>query len=79
MAMRVELVKEHAMKKNEVLDKLFLAAAQDPRSVRATLKIEKTDGSARVEREFLVDARVITRLTDLLQALDDDAMRRSGD
>jgi hypothetical protein len=68
------------MTKNEVLDKLFLAAAQDPRSVRATLKIEKTDGSEGVEREFLVDARVITRLTDLLQALDDDAMPlgRSG-
>ena len=28
----------------EILDKLFLAAAQDPRSVRATLKIERVAG-----------------------------------
>jgi hypothetical protein len=58
--------------KNELLDKLFLAAAQNPLSVRATLKIEKIDGSEGFEREFLVSKRVMTRLADFLQALEDD-------
>jgi hypothetical protein len=64
---------EYRTFKNELLDKLFLAAAQNPASVRAMLKIEKVDSSEGVETEFLVNGRVMTLLHDLLQAVEDDA------
>jgi uncharacterized protein (UPF0371 family) len=43
--------------KNEILDKLFLAAAQNPRAVLATLKIERIEGPESFETQFLVDRR----------------------
>jgi hypothetical protein len=56
-----------------VLDQLFNAARENPAAVRAMLTIEMVNNpDPHFEREFLVDARVMTLLHDLVQALEDD-------
>ena len=55
----------------DVLDKLFQSAATEPRSVIATLTIEGGE-AGRFEMEFVVNKRVMTRLTDFIREIEDD-------
>lgn len=55
----------------KILDQLFESAATKPRSVTAKLLIEGGD-AGHYEMEFVVNQRVMTRLTDFIRELDDD-------
>ena len=51
--------------RQDILDKLFLASQEPGKRVVATLIIDGGD-VGKLEASFLVDRRIMTRLTDLL-------------
>jgi len=56
------------------IDKLFLASQEPEKRVVATLIIDGGD-VGKVEASFLVDRRIMTRLTDLLDNIVEDQLR----
>jgi hypothetical protein len=60
--------------RQDILDKLFLASQEPGRRVVATLIIDGGD-VGKVEASFLVDRRIMTRLTDLLDNIVEDQLR----
>jgi hypothetical protein len=60
--------------RQDILDKLFLASQEPGKRVVATLIIDGGD-VGKVEASFLVDRRIMTRLTDLLDNIGEDQLR----
>jgi len=60
--------------RQDILDKLFLASQEPGKRVVATLIIDGGD-VGKVEASFLVDRRIMTRLTDLLDNIREDQLR----
>ena len=67
----------HRMEKSirqDILDKLFVASQEHGKRVVATLIIDGGD-AGKLEASFLVDRRIMTRLTDLLDNIGEDQLR----
>ena len=60
--------------RQDILDKLFLASQEPGKRVVATLIIDGGD-VGKLEASFLVDRRIMTRLTDLLDNIREDQLR----
>jgi len=60
--------------RQDILDKLFLASQEPGKRVVATLIIDGGD-VGKLEASFLVDRRIMTRLTDLLDNIVEDQLR----
>ena len=60
--------------RQDILDKLFLASQEPGKRVVATLIIDGGD-VGKVEASFMVDWRIMTRLTDLLDNIVEDQLR----
>ena len=60
--------------RQDILDKLFLASQEPGKRVVATLIIDGGD-VGKVEASFLVDRRIMTRLTDLLDNIVEHQLR----
>jgi hypothetical protein len=60
--------------RQDTLDKLFLTSQEPGKRVVATLIIDGGD-VGKVEASFVVDRRIMTRLTDLLDNIGEDQLR----
>jgi hypothetical protein len=60
--------------RQDILDKLFVASQEHGKRVVATLIIDGGD-VGNVEASFLVDRRIMTRLTDLPDNIREDQLR----